>query len=62
MPPEPFTVMTGSEYTVPGLVIVLPDVVIVTFCTPARYQNGLQRKFTLKPRCGLPQRIFTDNV
>ena len=48
--PEPYTVMTGSEYTLPGLLMIEVDEVRVIGSTFARYQNGLQRKLTAKLR------------
>ena len=60
--PVPFTVMIGSEYTLPGFVIVPVDCVIVTGSGLASYQNGLQRKFTEKERGRLPRRMISNRI
>ena len=60
--PEPYTVLTGSENTLPGLVMNVPEVVTVISGAFSLYQNGLQRKFTAKLRCGLPRRIFSNGI
>jgi hypothetical protein len=60
--PEPKTVMTGSDGTLPGLVIVLGEAVSVMGGTGSAYQNGWQRKLTAKERCGFPRRIFSELI
>ena len=46
--PEPYTVIIGSEDTLPGLVIKVPEVVSVIGSTSDRYQKGLHRKLMAK--------------
>ena len=60
--PEPRTVMIGSEYTLPGLVTKLVELVSVMAATLSGYQNGLQRKFTAKLRYGLPRSILSKLI
>ena len=60
--PEPYTVMIGSAYTLPGFVMNVLDVVTTISDTFCACQKGLQRKLTTNERCGFPRRIFSKSI
>lgn len=59
--PEPYTVISGSEAMLPGLVIKVPEVVSVIGSTSDKYQKGLHRKLMANERCS-PQDLLKGNL